>query len=71
MNLHKTKGVWIGKTKNSQDIMCMKGVLVWGSSKFTLLGKNFSVNLHEIKLLNHGPRMKKLKINKMFGLKKT
>ena len=60
MNLDKTKVVWIGKKKYSQDTMCVKWGLEWGSSRFTLLGINFSVNLHEMELLNYGPRIKEI-----------
>ncbi|CAG2213321.1 unnamed protein product [Mytilus edulis] len=60
MNLDKTKVVWIGKKKYSQDTMCVKWGLEWGSSRFTLLGINFSVNLQEMESLNYYPKIKEI-----------
>ena len=58
MNLEKTKVVWIGKKKFSQDTMCIKWGLEWGSSRFTLLGIKFSVDLYEMEKLNYEPKFK-------------
>lgn len=45
MNLDKMSVVWIGKKKHSQDAICGKWSLEWGSSRFNLLGIKFSVDL--------------------------
>ena len=40
--------------------MCVKWGLEWGSSRFTLLGINFSVDISEIENLNYNPRLKEI-----------
>jgi hypothetical protein len=51
INIDKTKVVWIGKKKYSLDTMCVNWGLEWGSTRFTLLGLHFSVNIDEIEKL--------------------
>lgn len=58
INLEKTKVVWIGKKRFSADTMCVKHSLEWGSSRFTLLGIKFSVDLSEIERLNYEQKLK-------------
>lgn len=41
-------------------VTCVKWGLEWGSTRFTLLGINFSVNFNEIENLNYDPRMKEI-----------
>ena len=60
MNLEKTKVVWIGKKKYSQDTMCVKWGLEWGSNRFTLLGIKYSVDLQGMETLNFEPKFKKI-----------
>ena len=50
INIDKTKVVWIGKKKYSLDTMCVNWGLEWGSTRFTLLGLHFSVNIDEIEI---------------------
>ena len=40
--------------------MCVKWGLEWGSSRFTLFGINFSVDISEIENLNYNPRLKEI-----------
>ena len=60
MNLDKTRVVWIGKKKFSQDTMCVKWGLEWGSSRFNLLGIKYSVDLQEMENLNYGTKLKEV-----------
>ena len=60
MNLEKTKVVWIGKKKYSQDTMCVKWGLEWGSNRFTLLGIKYSVDLQEMETLNFELKFKEI-----------
>jgi hypothetical protein len=41
INLEKTNVIWIGSKKHSQDKICVKWGLKWGSSTFKLLGITF------------------------------
>ena len=50
INIDKTKVVWIGQKRYSSDTMCVKWGMEWGSTKFTLLGLHFSVNIDEIEI---------------------
>ena len=53
--------MWCGLEKKfSQDTMCVKWGLEWGSSRFTLLGIQFSVNLEEMEKLNYYPKVKEI-----------
>lgn len=61
MNVEKTQVVWIGSKKYSQDCYLPELNLQWGKEKFTLLGIEFSVNLHEIPRLNYDKKLIKLK----------
>jgi hypothetical protein len=53
INIDKTKVVWIGKKRYSSYSMCVKWGLEWDSTRFTLLGLHFSVNIDEIEKLNY------------------
>ena len=48
------------KTRYSSDTMCVKWRLEWGSTRFTLLGLHFSVNIDEIEKLNYTPKLKEI-----------
>ena len=48
VNTEKTKIIWIGKRKHSKDKLLISSKLDWGSSEFSLLGINFSVDLERI-----------------------
>ena len=60
INIDKTKVVWIGKKKYSQDRICVKWGLEWGSSRFTLLGIQFSVDLKEMEKMNYKSKFKEI-----------
>ena len=40
--------------------MCVKWGLEWDSTRFTLLGLHFSVNIDEIEKLNYTPKLKEI-----------
>ena len=52
INFSKTQVTWIGSKKYSSEKMCSEYNLQWGTTKFTLLGIEFDVNLHNIPKLN-------------------
>lgn len=52
VNTEKTKLVWMGRMKHSKDKIDVGVNLEWGSTKFTLLGVHYSVNLKEMIKLN-------------------
>ena len=61
INTDKTKLVWIGKKRFSQDkIDCGKD-LDWGTTEFDLLGITFSVDLCKIPSINYSKAEKKIK----------
>lgn len=60
INLEKTNVIWIGSKKHSQDKICVKWGLKWGSSTFKLLGITFSVDLDQMIVLNYKPRFKEI-----------
>ena len=60
INLEKTNVIWIGSKKHSQDKICVKWGLKWGSSTFKLLGIPFSVDLDQMIVLNYKPRLKEI-----------
>ena len=60
INLEKTYVIWIGSKKHSQDKICVKWGLKWGSSTFKLLGIIFFVDLDLMIVLNYKPRLKEI-----------
>ena len=58
---NKTQLTWIGSKKYSSDKMCFEYNLVWGKTKFCLLGIYFNVDLHSIIKLNFDNKNVKLK----------
>ena len=61
INSSKTKIVWIGSKKFSDQVFHhTRWKLVWGSTTFNLLGINFSVNLSEIEDINFGIQIPKI-----------
>ena len=60
INLEKTNVIWIGSKKHSQDKICVKWGLKWGSNTFKLLGITFSVDLDLMIVLNYKPRLKEI-----------
>lgn len=53
INNDKTNVIWIGSQKFSKDVYHHRWKLVWGKTKFTLLGIDFSINLDEISNMNY------------------
>ena len=60
IDLETTNVIWIGSKKHSQDKICVKWGLKWGSSTFKLLGITFSVELDQMIVLNCKPRTKEI-----------
>ena len=52
--------IWIDSKKHSQDKICVKWGLKWGSGTFKLLGMTFSVDLDQMIVLNYKPRLKEI-----------
>ena len=52
--------IWKGSKKHSQDKICVKWGLKWGSSTFKLLGITFSVDLDQMIVLNYKRRLKEI-----------
>ena len=61
INMSKTQLTWIRAKMFSTDTLCPELNLTWGCNKFTLLGKEFSVNLHSMPRLNFDKKLVKLK----------
>ena len=60
INTDKTKIVWIGKKRYSQDKL-ITDKFDWACTKFNLLGLKFSVNLSEILDLNLSEKLTQIK----------
>ena len=61
INSSKTKLIWIGSKKFSAEVFHhSRWKLYWGATHFSLLGINFSVNLHEIVELNFKEQLPKI-----------
>ena len=61
INYSKTQVIWIGSMKYSRETLCNKYNLQWGNSKFTYLGIEFDVDLHNITKLNYDKKLVKIK----------
>ena len=61
INTSKTQAIWIGSMKYSNVTFLPELGLQWGRDKFTVLGIDFSVNLHEIPKMNYDKKLIKLK----------
>ena len=53
INKDKTKIIWIGKKRNSKDILETQPPLQWGSTEFDLLGLTFSTDMSKIMELDY------------------
>lgn len=60
-NFDKTHVIWLGLKKYSQQTINTRYKLVWGKTRFKLLGIDFSVNLDEMMDINFKPKMEKVK----------
>ena len=61
INYSKTHTVWIGSKKYSNNVLPSDSNLSWGTTKFTLLGIIFDVDLHKMPKLNYDPKLVKIK----------
>ena len=61
INTSKTQAIWIGSMKYSETKYLPDVGLQWGRDTFTLLGVEFSVDLHEIPKMNYDKKLIKLK----------
>ena len=61
ININKTQVIWIGSKKFSEEQLLPDLQLDWGKFRFTLLGIEFSTNLHEIPKINFDKKIIKLK----------
>ena len=61
MNYSKTKLIWIGSKKYSDDTLCNEYNLQWGITKFDYLGIEFDVDLHKIVRMNYDKKLVKIK----------
>lgn len=52
---------WIGSKTYSTDILIRNSKLIWGSTKFTLLGINFDVDLLNMPSINYDLKLVKIK----------
>ena len=60
MNTDKTKIIWIGRKKFSKDKISTKYQLEWGTTKFKLLGIDFSVELKDMTDMNFTQAINKI-----------
>ena len=61
INTDKTKVVWFGSRKDSQEILCPEFNLSWDNNVFTLLGVKFSTNLREMVDVNYETKIEEIK----------
>ena len=59
MNKEKTKVIWIGKKRLSREKLNVSVKLDWGSTEFTLLGLDFSIDLIKMEEINYIQRFMK------------
>ena len=60
MNISKTKAVWIGSKKYSNDILCPVLMLNWSQNDFKVLGINFSINHDSMIDINFKTKVKEI-----------
>ena len=65
LNTEKTKLVWLGEKRHSQDKIETNYSLEWNVTEFRLLGVTFSVDLNNMSKLNFDPLIEK--INKILN----
>ena len=51
-NIEKTRCVWLGNKKHSEDKLCIEYPLIWSDEPFTFLGIIFSVDVDKMEKLN-------------------
>ena len=52
INVEKSRAIWIGAKRFSNDRLCQHYKLDWGQGPFKNLGVNFSANVNEIWNIN-------------------
>ena len=61
VNMEKTKVIWFGSQKGSDNKLCRNWNLCWERGVFTLLGVKFSLNLPEMIYLNFQDKIREIK----------
>lgn len=61
INIDKTKVVWIGSKKGSNEKFCERYSLHWEKDEFSVLGVKFPHNLKEIVELNYNEKIKEMR----------
>lgn len=61
LNYNKTKVVWIGSKKYTTEAINTKWKLVWGDTRFKLLGLFFDVDLDMMPNINYKEKIEKMK----------
>lgn len=60
MNSSKTKAIWIGSKKYSDQVICPDFKLLWSHSNFKLLGIEFSLDMNSIVEINVAKKIKEV-----------
>ena len=60
INTDKTKVIWFGACKTSQQIICSEYDLSWENNIFTVPGVKFSTNLNEIVDINYQTKIESI-----------
>ena len=60
LNVEKTKAIWIGAKRFSNDRLCQHYKLDWGQGPFKVLGVNFSANVNGVWNINTHDIMNKI-----------
>lgn len=60
-NFDKTKAIWIGSKKSSDERLCKNRKLIWSNEPFLLLGITFSTYLQDIPALNYTQKLCEIK----------
>ena len=61
INVDKTKVIWIGSEKNSEQVFCEDLNLCWDNSEFTVLEVKFTKKLREITEVNYVPKIEEMR----------
>ena len=61
INVDKTKVIWIGSEKNSEQAFCEDLNLCWDNSEFNELGVQFTKKLREVTEMNYLPKIEEMK----------
>ena len=61
INIDKTRVIWFGSMKDSNEVLCRDLNLNWDSSIFEILGVKFSLNLKDMVQLNYDVKIREIK----------